>query len=182
MSESNTTIITPVGILSYPNLFTTQKNDKYSAVLVFQREEDLAPIRAALRAAGEKFFGDKLPALLKSSSFKVVLKGKELAQEKYGGQITGAVGFVNMYATRKPQVVGPDLAPIEESRVYPGCRARAYVNAYAWANDNGKGLSLGLNAIQIVGDGPRLDNRKDASEVFDAVLAETAAADLDIGL
>lgn len=178
-----TTLVTPVAILSYPFLSKTRRNDdgteKYGAVLVFEKDKDLAAMKAAVRAAGVKKFGDEFAGMLKRPGFRLPFRSTDAeGQTQYPA---GSI-FMNTSSTDRPQLVGPDKTIIADVIFYAGCRVRAYLNAFGYDKKGNKGVSLGLNALQFVMDGQRLDNRKSADEVFDTILAETPAGDLDIGL
>lgn len=56
-------------------------------------------------------------------------------------------------AHHKPSVVNRRMLPITDfSQVYGGLLARTNINAYAWNNVGGAGVSLGLNHLQIIAD------------------------------
>lgn len=74
-------------------------------------------------------------------------------------------------ADSKPTVVQekPTL-PAQPGDVYPGMGVSAYLNAFAYDVTTNRGVSWGLNAVQITDRTlPRLDGRKDAAQVFEAV-------------
>ena len=52
-----------------------------------------------------------------------------------------------------PAVVGPDLRPLEERDVYPGCYGRAKVTAIAYDQGGGQGVKLMLRGFQKARDG-----------------------------
>ena len=52
-----------------------------------------------------------------------------------------------------PTVVGPDLRPLEERDVYPGCYGRAKVTAIAYDQGGGQGVKLILRGFQKARDG-----------------------------
>lgn len=60
--------------------------------------------------------------------------------------------------------IGPEHDNAE--LIYPGCFCRATVNVYSYDN-KGKGVALGLQNIQFVKDGPRLDSRTNADDDFE---------------
>lgn len=75
--------------------------------------------------------------------------------------------FARMSSKMRPGLIDVDRTPItNEDDFYPGCYARATVTAYAYDNV-GKGVAFGLQNLQKVADGERLDSRTDASEDFD---------------
>ena len=53
-------------------------------------------------------------------------------------------------------------------QVWAGQLVRANVTPFAWLNSGKRGVSLGLNHIQIIRtDTPRIDGRAPANAVFD---------------
>lgn len=77
---------------------------------------------------------------------------------------------------RAPEVIGRNAKPITDTReIYPGVRLRISVNPFAYDTDGNKGVSFGLNNVQKLGDGPRIDDRKDAKDEFGALEDEPAA-------
>jgi hypothetical protein len=77
--------------------------------------------------------------------------------------------FANLSSKMKPGLIDRDRCPILNSDdFYPGCYARATITAYSYDN-KGKGVAFGLQNLQKVADGERLDSRTDASDDFDEV-------------
>lgn len=169
---------TPVFRVSFPHLFKAQAMDggepKFSVSAVWtpskfsDRDKKLwAEIKAALNEKSQEMFKKpwkELPANIKRG----LRSGAEKADlEGYG---EGTV-FANLSTKMRPGVinlkkekVGPEEG--NEDEMYPGCYARATVTVYGYDN-KGKGVSLGLMNLQIVGEGKRLDSRTDAAEDFD---------------
>jgi hypothetical protein len=189
-------LITPLAILSYPHLDQPQpstdgKPPKYSAALVFTKEllslpgeqAKLDAMVAAGQAAIEAKWPGKLAELLKSENFK---KGfRKDGEEK--GYPAGSI-FVNVRSGQQPGTVyayaGPDgkkpaQMPTDKikAELYPGAIVRASVTAFAYDTSGNRGVSFGLNNIQKVRDGDRLDNRVAAENEFDIDLS-AAPADL----
>jgi hypothetical protein len=52
---------------------------------------------------------------------------------------------------------------------------RASLRAFAYDTNGNKGVSFGLNNIQKLGEGQRLDGRKAATDEFDADLSQAPA-------
>lgn len=173
---------TPLAILSYAYLFTPQKamnegeKDKYSCVLVFLPEEQQTPLfkalkKAAVDAAIEKW-GDKAPGMIRSGKLKMPFRDD--AEEK--GYPEDSV-FITVKNERKPGIVSifpdPDndnkpLPITDPEKIYAGCIVRATVRAFAYDAKGNKGVSFGLNNIQKVKDGERLDGRKKAEDDFES--------------
>ena len=170
------TIITPAAILSYPHLFTPSAPNPlaepvYSCSLVFTADTDISALKqAAIDAAREKW-GAKADALIKSG--KIRLPFSTDAEEK--GYPEGSV-FINVKSKSRPGIVskyaGPDGRPQkieDEEQVYPGCIVRASLRPFAYDINGNRGISFGLNNIQKLADGERLDGRKKAEDEFDAM-------------
>jgi hypothetical protein len=67
----------------------------------------------------------------------------------------------------------------DPGQLYAGARVRAAINAYAFDTQGNRGVAWGLNNLQKMGDGPRLDNRKSAQDQFEAF--DDAPADFGPG-
>jgi hypothetical protein len=79
--------------------------------------------------------------------------------------------FANITSQMRPGVIDAGRSPIGPDHgntddLYPGCYCRATVTAYAYDN-KGKGVALGLQNLQKVADGDRLDARTNAEDDFE---------------
>ncbi len=84
-------------------------------------------------------------------------------------------GFINARSSNKPGCINRDktISYTDEqvkTELYPGCMVNVSLYAFTYDNSGNRGVTFGLNNIQKVADGKRLDNRKSAEEEFDAVL------------
>ena len=158
--------------LSFPALFEPKpvaksKPDekKYMATMLLPPDFDMKPFHLAMRAAMESKFGKviKLPA--KNNPIKDCEEKEDLAGYQPGWH------FVNVKSNFKPDVVDRGAQPImDQDRIFAGCWVRMHINCYAWSNElGGKGVSFGLNAVQLIREDERLDGRKSAADVFDPV-------------
>ena len=102
-------------------------------------------------------------------------------EKEYAGYGPGVV-YVTMSAKNiKPTVVGRDLTtPLTQEEFYAGCFARASVTPFAF-NNIGKGIALGLNHLQKLKDGERLDSFRSAEDDFGADPAEFEDEETDAG-
>ena len=102
-------------------------------------------------------------------------------EKEYAGYGPGVV-YVTMSAKNiKPTVVGRDLTtPLTQEEFYAGCFARASVTPFAF-NNIGKGIALGLNHLQKLKDGERLDSFRSAEDDFGADPAEFEDEATDAG-
>jgi hypothetical protein len=82
--------------------------------------------------------------------------------------------FIKPWSKQRPGVVDANVQPIMvPGDVWAGQRARASVNAFAYEMSGNKGISFGLNNVQICStSGPRLDGRKAATEEFSTYAEE----------
>lgn len=167
-------IITPPVRLSFPQLFVpkamrnpdgTAGKPKFSASLLLPPDIDLKPFAAAYKAA----------LLKKFNTIEVVVPAKNQPikpaddKEAYATQFKGwRVINAGSNEQNRPVVVDQKLQPVTDaSRIYAGMWVKVYLNAYAWHHPTGgKGVSFGLNAVQIVRDDERLDGRRVATDVF----------------
>lgn len=168
---ADTYIVTPDVRLQYPALWVPKPRaaDKpdaltFQAVLLIPPDADLAPFANAIRAAVHGRFGPtakinpaKLP--IRSCADKPDSPGYDEGWH-----------YLNVHSKRQPGVVDQLAVPIatDDGRVYAGCWVRAYINAFAWEHPvGGRGVSFGLNAVQLVRDGERLvGGGRPATEVF----------------
>ena len=180
----STRVITPEAILSYPHLLEPQEpmdgkgEPKYSASLVFPAGTDLSALKAAVKEVAEEKWGDKLPALLKAG--KIRLPFRTDGEEK--GYPEGST-FINARTTRRPQIAttipdadGRPMLLTDESKIYPGAIVRASLTAFTYNVSGNQGVGFGLNNIQFIRDGERLDNFTSAQDEFTA--DPSAVADL----
>lgn len=95
-------------------------------------------------------------------------------EKEYDGYGSGVVYFTMSAKNRRPGIVAKDgITPITQGgpdEFYAGCYARASVTPFA--NTRWKSLSLGLNNLQKLADGPRLDAIWSSEDDFGAEPAE----------
>lgn len=186
-------LITPKALLSYPHLHQPQastdgKAPKYSACLIFT-PETLADAKekalldamqaAAIDAINAKWPG-KAQTLLQSEGFRKGFRRDATAKGYPEGSI-----YINVRAQQQPGIVfayaGPDGKPAKmaqeqiKEQMYPGAVVRASVSAFAYDNNGNKGVSFGMNNLQKLADGPRLDGRVAAENEFDVDLSAAPA-------
>ena len=166
-------VVTPVFRVSFPAVFEAKSFEgsapKFSVAAIWTpklftpREKELwdAMLALADEVSIERFkkkMGD-LPANFK----KAIRDGEEKAD--LGGYGPGTM-FANLSSKMRPGLIDRDRAPITDpDDFYPGCYARATITAYSYDN-KGKGVAFGLQNLQKVKDGERLDSRTDATEDF----------------
>ena len=201
-SNANTKVVTGRVRLSYPNLFKARaaeegQDPKFSVEVLIPKTDTktVAKIRAAQNAAAEagkgKKLGDVIPTWGSPSfphkKFTDTLRDGDDADEADGRPEREGHWFVNVRsdAKFKPGVVDKDRQQVlDESEVYGGVYARVSMSAYAFSVQGNKGVSFGLNSVQVLGYGDNFGGaREDAEEVFnddfeDADAPEDGADDL----
>lgn len=179
-------VITPEAIISYPAIFETDKNGKFGCALVFPAGTDLSDLKqAAFQVVVDKFGEPKAKEMLKKGQFKLIGGSHHTfrtdKEEEYG---EGAV-FINARGTKQPGVVsripdprtGKPMAITDPEEIYPGAVVRASVSPFWYDKEGNKGVAWGLNNLQKIRDGERLDGRSRAEDEFAA--DESAVASLE---
>lgn len=171
-------VIIKKGRLSFPYLFTPrppmagQTGDPKFSVMVLIDKKDKATI-AALRAAEKKALEDGLATKFggrKTGLAPSIIKDadEDGTAEDYPERAGHLYMTVNATQAFKPQVVDKDVEPVmDQSEVYSGVYANVSVSAFAYKNDLKKGISFGLNNVQVLGYGETLAGGKRASEEFE---------------
>ena len=170
-----TKVITNPVRLSYVHLLEPSSafegNDpKYSAVILIPKEdkETLEKIRAAQKQALEdgkstKFNG-KIPPNWKSTLRDGDTDADLERNPEYAGHYFMSV---SSSATRKPGIVDASLQQvISPDQVYSGVYARVSINAFAFNVSGNKGVSFGLNNVQVLGYGDSLTGGATAEQDF----------------
>lgn len=187
--------ISPVGRLSYPHLFTAQAAEeggkpKFSLAIIWdkatQATEEFKTMKRLLLNAGRAKYGPDLEAMILDGRLRFPLR-KDL-DKKYGD---GSDVFANFRsdtppglvareadpATGKPaRITAEEQVPGHAHELYPGCQVRCSFSAYAYDRKGNKGIGAGLNNVQKMGEGARIDNRKSAHEEFEADLTAAPAS------
>lgn len=183
-----TRVVTGKVRLSFPHLFepysmNPEKDDpKYSVMLLIPKsdKDTLSKIREAEKEAAEigkntKFSG-KIPANLAS----IIKDGDEDGSAEDYPERAGMI-YMTISADRKfkPGIVDKNVSDIlDQSEVYSGVYAKVSMTAFPYKFGDGpggkKGISFGLNNVQILGGGDSLAGGKRAEEEFEAVGDEFA--------
>ena len=184
--SNNLKVVTGRVRLSFPNLFKARaaeegQDPKFSVEILIPKSDTktVAKIRAAQNAAansekGRKALGDAVPTWgsekFPHKKFSDTLRDGDDPDEQDGREERAGHWFMNVRSSEqyKPGVVDKDLQPVvEQSEVYGGVYARVSMSAYPYAVQGNKGISFGLNSVQVLGYGEPLGAaREDAAEVF----------------
>lgn len=176
------------GRLSFPKLFEPNSEEfggKYGCTILLPPDYDFGPLKEALKEAAEEQWGTdrkKWPKL-KTTPATVIKKAeeKDLAGYEPGWH------FINLSAKDRPGIVDGNLDDVTDpSQAYAGRWVMCSVNAFAWDNKFGKGVSLGLNNVQLrkhddpfSGKGPAKNDFEEYAEELDSSGADTRKASED---
>ncbi len=172
---------TPVGRLSYPHLFVAQTNDqgdeRFKTAIFFAEGTDLSEMQNAALAVAKARWGDEVVQLIRTGKVRWPFRS-DAADVKERGYPEGST-FVNMSAKNRPGVVDANVADVlDPSDAYAGRDALINATAYTYEVSGNRGVTFGVNHVQILADNDRLDGRKAASEVFsqvEGVIADASA-------
>lgn len=171
-----TEIVTPPVRLAFPALFEPKPvakgstELKFMATLLIPPTVELKPFYECVKAA----MLDKWAKLLQLPAKNNPIKRCD--EKELDGYEPGWF-FINTKTQYQPNVVDQRRQEIiDKDRIFAGCWCRFHLNAYGYDHpQGGKGVSFGLNSVQLVREDARLDGRKTATDVFDEI--ETAGDD-----
>jgi hypothetical protein len=175
--KSAAAVITPAGIASYAFVWKPQpsmtpgQDPKYAITLIVPKKADLSALKAAVKVAAQKKFGDAWEKMARANKLHLPFRDGDEEREDdplYKGKI-----FFSAKSKDAPQIVDADLNRItDEFEFYSGCKARISVFAFGYDTNGNKGVAFGLNNVQKLGDGERLSGRRAAEDEFGAVEAD----------
>lgn len=178
---------TPKFVANWPVVFDARPKDpndatsdkEYSVEALFPAGTDLAALKqAAFDALVKKWGADqsKWPAGLKSP-FRD--QGEKAKEGVLPNGYTAGNTFIKFKCSvkRRPGVVDAGVKPIiDPSKVYAGCWMIADVDAFAYDKKGNKGVSFGLNHVQVIADGEPIDGRIRVDQAFKPVAGTGDAA------
>ena len=154
---NSTSLIIPCR-LSYAHIWEKDRNGKYSAALIIDKDEKLiAKIEKAIEAA--KIVGKSKLANNKGiipKNLKTPLRDadeEEVEDEAYIGKMWMNASTSSNNFKRVDRRANPI---IDQTELYSGCYCNVAINFYAFSVEGNKGIACGLNGIQKVRDGEPL--------------------------
>lgn len=169
-------LIVGPGRLSFSqNLMTPKENDQgkltYSTALLLPPGYDVTEITEALEQAAVVKWGkdkDKWPRLKRPPEAVV----RPCEESDWYKEMKGW-HFVNLTAYQPPGVVDAMRARVDDpAQAYSGRWARVSVNPFAYDGKGGKGVSLGLNNVQLLRHDEPLSGKPRAEDEFDDMVEE----------
>ena len=146
--------------------------DKYSITLLWPKKDVklLKPLQDAILAAAIAKFGPKAGEAMKSGKLHNPLRDGDTDAPDSMDKVAKGHFFLRAASERQPQVVDRAVQPIiDPAEAFSGCTFRASVAIFAFDKAGKKGVSCGLNNLQVVSKGKRIDGQRDASEDFEAL-------------
>lgn len=168
--------------MAFPAIITPEEhtNDdgskslKYVVTMLFPKGTDLKAMKDLAREARDERW-PKADDPKRKNLRNPFVDGDTKDWDGYEG--CTAVKALSKY---KPGLVNAAAQPIlDPAEVYGGCYARAQINAWAYDAKGNRGISFGLNHIQILRSGEPFGNRERAEDVFDAVAGSEKAENYD---
>ena len=164
-----TKVITGKVRFSYVNIFKSRafqpgQDEKYSICLLIPKKDKdtIAKVKAAIEAAIQQGISEKWGGK-KPASLKLPLRdGAERSDEaaEYEGMM-----FLNANSNSKPGIIDQYKNEIlDPDEVYSGCWGRASINFYPFNSNGNKGIGVGLNNIQKLGEGEHLGASRASAE------------------
>jgi hypothetical protein len=176
--------LTPTFRANFPHLFEPKafkegEQAYYSVIALFPKGADLTALKNACKAAVMKKWGED-PKKWPSKDIAMPFRDQEeKAKDVDGkrvlppGHEAGAI-FINLKSKKRPGVFDQNKNEIiDSSKIYSGCYMRAAVFASAYQSGKNYGVSLYLNAVQLVKDGEPLSGRARAEDAFSAINDES---------
>lgn len=165
-------LLTPEVRLSFPALFKPKAKFKgdtsgeltYQATLLIPPNTNLSLFIEAMKAAIFTKWEKNITIPAKNNPIHDCAEKAQFEGYDEGWH------FIACHSKRPVGVVDRNGVPVSDAdAVYPGMWIKAYINAYAWDHPaKGKGVSFGLNGVQLVRDGDRFGAKAvDVTEVFE---------------
>ena len=187
-------LITPTGILSFPVLFTPRPvvqggDPRYGINLIIDPTGQKTPEFAALRRAVAQIIDEKWgTGKSRDKAFVGKLRNPFLscADVDYEGYEDKDAVFIRPWSKNKPGLIDAYRNEITvPGDIWAGQLVRCSVNPFAYEQSGNRGVSFGLNNVQVCRvDGRRLDGRRAAKDEFgdydDGNAGQRQMADEDI--
>ena len=165
-------IITPKARMSFPNLFRPRAaqgsdKEKFGVALLIPPTADVKLLKDAAAKAAKEKWGDNLPSKLKSPFLDAGDHDREGYDEGWL--------LVRASTLQRPGIVNAAGANVtEESEVYPGRWCLASLNAFAYDSSGNRGVSFGLQNVQVLDHDEPIGGRSRPEDDFESVADESA--------
>ncbi len=175
-------LISPKARLSYPYLFVAKKphddddkeDPKFTTALIFEAGTSLKAMRqAAMDVALSRW--TNAADMIRSGKLRWPFRDdpEDVSEKGYPEGCT----FMNTSSKTRPGVVNAMLEVVTDAdEAYAGRYVKVSLTAYTYDVKGNKGVTFGLNNVQLLEHGERLDGRRNPADEFDQ--EESAMADL----
>ena len=170
MSTDNVKLVTPTGRVCFTkNIFEQNSKGKFTACLVFNKDQDLSKLKDAMLAAAKAKFEEKIYT---SKKFSWGLKESD-ADDEY--EFLQDKMILNASTKFDIEVKGTNKGPdgkyenLLEDDFKAGDHFRAVVSVYAWEfTDEGtkRGVSFNIVALQKIKEGEAFYSRVPSDDIF----------------
>jgi hypothetical protein len=183
-------IRTPKFRMAFPNLITAQADasgkKSWSVAALFPVDADMTELRAEAKRIAEEKWGKNIPANLilpfADGNTKGKIDGNGQFKPYEGYKDTIVMNFKRAATTKNgentpPTIVAanPKTVLSDPKEVYAGRWARAVVNGFAYEYLGKKGVSFGLNHIQLLDHDTPLGTSNRPEDLFDDEQEENEA-------
>jgi len=185
--NKDTFAVTPECTIVYPSIFEPESfkggEEKYRAVLLFDKSSDLSALKTAIIAARSLKFPGKDSEFFKTLKYPI-RDGSVKAVDKDGKPDPTSFYHDRLFMTVKsdfqPQVVDKSNLPILDPKaIYGGCRVVVAVAFFGYGHLGNYGVSCSMRAIMKIADGdPIGGGRLDTGQVFAAYIDKTTPQDM----
>ncbi len=159
-------VITPKCRISFPVLSEPQSppnqptaKKRYSVALLIPAGCDITLLKEMAKAAAKEKWGDKVPQNLKSPFL-------DAGKYEYNGYEEGMI-VLRPTTLNKPGIVNAKGENVtDESEIYPGRWCVASLRAYAYDVSGNRGISFGLQNLQLLDHDEPLGGRARAEDEF----------------
>lgn len=173
---------TPMGRVSYPNLFEARGNpfnDKkeYSVELLFEKGEDLKGFKKACEEAAANTFGPDKTKWPKDFTIplhdQAEMIEKLSEKDKDFSHLTEGAYAIKCKSEYKPVIVNAQLKAVDDpTSIYGGCYGKASMNIKVYHINKRTHVTLYLTGFQFIKDGESFGGKPNAAAMFQPVMDE----------
>lgn len=180
-TKINNRLVLPPALASFAKLLKAESYEsqppKFSVQLLWSQNDTpaLEPLIQVINEVAVEEFGDKAVQMFKDHLLKHPLHRGSI--EKPDKELYKDKIYTNVSAPedRRPAIIDQrGCAITTDADIYSGCTIRCSVSVYAYNKSGGKGVAIGLNGVQVVAKGPRLDGGSDPMTDFAAFIDPNA--------
>lgn len=173
MASTAKKIITGEVRASFVNVFQPRMNDlsgqeEYSLQIIIDKKDKktVGLIKNAIQAAANDKWNNKPPKNYRNPLRDADAEAEE-KDEPIQAHLKGCY-FMNVKNKQRPGVVDATVTPIMEPDAFQsGDYCMVSLNAFAYDQKGNKGVSFGLNNVQVLRKGDPLGNRSRAEDDFE---------------